>query len=770
MLKRPLTIGIALMLLLTLLTYANHFNNTFHFDDFHTIVNNANIRSLKNIPRFFTDGSTSSILPQNQAYRPVTVLSLAIDYWMGGDNRTPFFQADTFIWFLLQGCLMVFFFKSVFDKTAPGNANAWTAVLVTTLYMLHPANAETVNYIIARTDVQSSLFVMLGFILYIFSPFCRKTYLYLVAVAVGILCKTTAVMFAPILFFYLLLFEKEVSLPGLFKKATSRIAFKALLQSVPAFLVCGLLFLLTEKMTPNTWQPGGTQPLQYLITQPFVILHYFGEFFLPSGLSADTDWKLLPSVWDLRFFAGCTFVLAMAVIAFYTSKKKETRPISFGIIWFFLALIPTSSIIPLAEVLNDHRMYFPFIGLVLGIGWSISLLWRKYGSAQKRPVLIGVILVVFAGCAFGTYTRNQVWHDEDSLWYDVTIKSPGNARGLMNYGLALYSDADYPGAEKYLKKAEKIAPEYSVIYVNLGLIKAHEGDMALAENYYKAGIKLGGNTPDPYCYYAQFLENQWRYSEAVPLLEQAIKVSSLYLLPRTQLMYIYSMTGDWDKLKGLAQQTMILLPENTVAPNYIRAADQKENELDVELDDIKKAPTAVAFADLSSIDYHAMRYKQCIVAADEALKLNPKSSEAYNNIGTAYAKLHQYNKAVEVLKKALVLRPGFVLAQNNFNEASLAMKNQGGISPDPLAANYINLSLYYFNEARYMDCIDACNFALMLQPGYDLAYNNICAAYNQMGKYNEAIIAANEGMKYNPQNQILKNNLLEALAKKFHSR
>jgi tetratricopeptide (TPR) repeat protein len=772
MLKRPLTIGIALMLLLTLLTYANHFDNTFHFDDFHTVVNNANIRSLKNIPRFFTDGSTSSILPQNQAYRPVTVLSLAIDYWVMGDYSHNAFQIDTFILFLLQGCLMVFFFKRILDKSFPAGNNAWVAVLIVTLYMLHPANAETVNYIIARTDVQSTLFVIVAFVLYIFSPFCRKTYLYLVAVAIGILCKTTAVMFAPMLFCYILLFEMGISLPDVFKKANSSHTGKALLQSIPAFLVCVLLFWLTERMTPNTWQPGGTRSLQYLITQPFVILHYFGEFFLPTGLSADTDWGLLPSVLDLRFFAGCAFVLAMMIVAFYTSKKKETRPISFGILWFFLALIPTSSIIPLAEVLNDHRMYFPFIGLVLSVGWAINLLWRKYGSPQTLRVALSLILAVFACCAYGTYRRNQVWHDERSLWYDVTTKSPGNARGLMNYGLALYNDGDYAGAEKYLKKAEKLTPEYAVVYVNLGLVEALEGKRVLAENYYKAAIKLGSNTPDPYCYYAQFLEEEWRYNEAVPLLQQAIKISSLYLVPRTQLMYIYSMTGDWDKLKALAQQTMLLLPENTAASNYVRAAGEKKNELDVELDDIKKVPTAAAYADLSSIDYAAMRYAQCIVASDEALKLNPKYPEVYNNIGAACIKLHQYKKAVEALKKALLLKPGFAVAQNNLNNAYTAMKKQGNNSLDPLAADYINLSLYYFNEGRYMDCVDACNYALTLQPGYDLAYNNICAAYNKRGKYSEAIVAAQAGLKYNAQNQILKNNLAEALGKESmaHSR
>src|ERR1700679_8703 len=114
MIKRPLYTGIALMLLLTLITYSNHFYNGFHFDDYHTIINNANIRTLKNVPRFFADGSTSSVLPQNQAYRPVTVTSLAIDYWLAGDNYPFFFQASTFILFLVQGWLMVLLLKKIF--------------------------------------------------------------------------------------------------------------------------------------------------------------------------------------------------------------------------------------------------------------------------------------------------------------------------------------------------------------------------------------------------------------------------------------------------------------------------------------------------------------------------------------------------------------------------------------------------------------------------------------------------------------------------------
>ncbi len=767
MMKRPLITGIGLMLLLTLITYLNHFDNAFHFDDFHTIVNNANIRTLKNTPRFFTDGRTSSVLPQNQAYRPVTVLSLAVDYWLAGDYYPSYFQMSTFILFLIQGILMVFLFKKIFDRSVKFGPNVYVALVAVTWYMLHPANAETVNYIIARTDVQSTLFVLLGLVMYIFSPFCRKTYLYLIAVGIGALCKPTAVMFAPILFFYILFFEEKIGLNELFKKSRFKQIWGVFVKTLPSILFCTVMYVFTGKMTPKTWEPGGASAIQYLITQPFVILHYFAEFFLPTSLSADTDWKLLPSVWDIRFIAGCAFILAMLVVAIYASKKTRLRPISFGIIWFFLALVPTSSVIPLGEVLNDHRMYFPFVGLVMSISWALGLLYVRYLSGVRKELVFTVIALILAAYAYGTWQRNIVWHTEESLWRDVTIKSPENGRGLMNYALALYGRSDFYGAEKYLKLAEKITPEYSSVYTNLGLVKENEGDLVLAENYYKAGVKLGSNYPDPLTFYGRFLIKQWRFTEAIPLLQKAITVSPLDIEARALLMTIYSMTADWDKLKTLAQQSLALFPQNPDVINYLEAANKKENELDVVDEKIRLHPDYAKFTDLSVLDYQFGRYEQCITTAQEAININPKYAEAYNNIGAACLKLKQYDRAIDALKQALQLKPAFMLAKNNLDSAERELKSQGPKSADLTAAGYINLSLYYFNNKRYQDCIDACNKALALKPGYDLAYNNICASYNKMGKYDEAIAAAKKGLQSNPNNQFLKNNLAEAIKGRY---
>jgi tetratricopeptide (TPR) repeat protein len=668
------------MVLLCTITYLNHFENAFHFDDSHTIQNNAYIRDLHNIPLYFRDGRTSSSLPQNQSYRPVVSTSLAFDYWLGGGYDLFFFHLSTFILFLLQGILMVFFFKKIFNTATPNTKlAAYTALIATTWYLLHPAIAETVNYIIARADLQSTLCVLLAFVLYIYSPFWRKTYLYNLPIVIGTLAKPPSVIFAPLLFLYILLFEEQLSLTDIFRLDKFKQLLAVIKRSAPAFIVCLLMYYWQAKFTPTTWEAGGTSPLSYLITQPFVMLHYFAMLFVPNALSADTDWQLLHSMADWRFFVGMTFVLSMIAIAFVTSRKAQLRPISFGILWFFLALLPTSSIIPLAEVLNDHRMFFPFVGLIISVVWTIALLikaWLPLQVKNVRITLMVVLVLTLSAYAYGTYQRNEVWYTEETLWHDVTIKSPDNGRGLMNYGLSKMAKGDYVTAAVYYEKALKLLPYYPSLYINMGILKAATGHAYEAERYFKTGIAYGNSLPDAYLFYGRYLKEQKRYFEAIPQFEKALMLSPGHLYAINLLMDTYLEIGNWDALKEMANNTLQISPGNKDALYYLDAANKKTNKLDIEADKVKAAPTAQKYLDLSLQYYQTGKYQQCIDAATQAIRLKPDYAEAYNNIGSAYNLLQQYDKAIAALKKAIALKPGFQLAKNNLTQAQQELAGQ----------------------------------------------------------------------------------------------
>ncbi len=555
--KRRLLIYTIFLFVAVTAVYINHFHNGFHFDDSHSVVDNPASCDLKNIPLFFKDGTTSSVLPQNQSYRPVVSTSLAIDYKLGNGYDLFAFHITIFILFLLQGLLMLIFFKKLLSTSSSNKYIGYVALIAAAWYMLHPAIAETINYIIARSDVISTVAVMGGFVLYTNSPFCRKTFLYLIPVGIGALAKPPSVMFAPLLFCYILLFEEKLGLLDIFKRSNLSSLWNSIRKSLPAFIFCALMYLLIDRLTPKTWAPGGNSPIQYLVTQPYVILHYFGTFFWPRGLSADSDWAPLLNVRNARFFIGCTFILTMFGVAFYTSQKALLRPISFGILWFFLALIPTSSIIPLGEVLNDHRMYFPFIGLVISVSWAIGLIVFKFiGDAEQmatryKILILTPVLLLLGACAYGTIKRNAVWRDEESLWFNVTVKSPQNGRGMMNYAVILISEGRYAEAERYLNKAMQLAPNYSYVYVNMGVLKENTGDIAAAENNFLQSIRLGGAYSMNYFLYGQFLYRRARFIEAEAMLQKSMQLSNSDLRPRELLIKIYALLGEWDLLKNI---------------------------------------------------------------------------------------------------------------------------------------------------------------------------------------------------------------------------
>src|SRR5439155_17529787 len=125
---------------------------------------------LHNIGLFFTDTRTSSALPPNRVFRPLVTASLAVDYALAGGLNPTYFQASTFLWFVVQLVLMYVLFRRVCDLARPDPRNRWVALFAALLYGIHPAVAETVNYVIQRADVYSTLGIVGALALYASLP------------------------------------------------------------------------------------------------------------------------------------------------------------------------------------------------------------------------------------------------------------------------------------------------------------------------------------------------------------------------------------------------------------------------------------------------------------------------------------------------------------------------------------------------------------------------------------------------------------------------
>ncbi|MDA3819326.1 MAG: tetratricopeptide repeat protein [Candidatus Delongbacteria bacterium] len=674
--KRTTQLWMYFILIVSLVsfTYLNHFHNPFHFDDFHTIVNNPHIKelSLNKVKSYFTDVSTFSNMPTNQGYRPIVTLSLAIDYFIAGEMNPFYFHLSLFFWFIVQLVFMIFLLRYLLRKVSDFWGISLIVFFTVLWYGLHTANAETINYIIMRGDSLSTMLVVVGLYLYVRFKSKRKYGLYLIPVVLAILTKQTAVMFFPIQFVYVLLFEHEASLYDLFNR--KGVFKKAFVKTLPSFLVC-LVFGYVVFVMQRDEAMLEISNVEYMITQPWVMLRYFVLFFFPVSLSADTDWQVFQSIFDVRAIVGIVFVVGLLAYAFKTSRQKETRPISFGILWFFLALMPTSSFIALTQVTNDHRMFFPFVGLVLAVSLWLALQYKRHEKKMKgRNVLKSILLLLPVSIlvlnAYGTFQRNQVWSSDESLWHDVTVKSPRNPRGLMNYGLVQMQKGNFEKALEYYNKALRLDPDYVYLHVNLGILKDAMGKPNEAEQHFLKAVNYLAHPAPPY-YYAKFLKSHGRIDEAINYCKRSITISYSYMQARHLLMDLYFYKQDKKHLNKLIKETLEIMPGDA----YAKAVQKKVKTMgQSKLQQLKYTaqhhPTPENYINLSLECYHQGMYEACIEACYNALELNPDYEHAYNNICSAYNQIGEYEKAIEACEKALAINPEYQRAKNNLNHAN----------------------------------------------------------------------------------------------------
>jgi protein O-mannosyl-transferase len=596
--------------------YANSFHNGFHFDDSHAVVDNPAIRELRNIPRFFTDATTFSVLPTNRTYRPFVSTSLAIDYALGQGYNPFWFHLSTFLVFLLQLAVMQLLFIAILDAVRPGHNNVLIASAAVAWYGLHPAMAETVNYIIQRGDIFSTFGVILALAVFVRLPRLRSTGLYLLPFAFALLSKPPALVFPVLLYLYLVFFEPVKQQRWL----------RPLLQAAPSIVVCVALMALQSAMTPKTFAPSTISTWSYIITQPFVLLRYFGTFFLPIHLNVDTDLQALTS-FNPQAFLGIAFIVTILIIAAITSRRRSLRPIAFGLLWFLVASIPTS-IYRLSEVENDHRMYLSFVGLALSVTLAAALLVESIAK-RTNPTIVHrtaavVALTLLTAYAYGVRQRNNVWHTEETLWLDDVLKSPHNGRGLMNYGLTQMEKGNYNVALDYFQRALVFTPNYPTLEINLGVVNGAINNHTQAEQHFLRAISLAPNDYQAHFYYGRWLFQTGRSVQAIQQLESATRLNPSHLESRDLL-------------------TEARLSLSHAAP----------------------PPSADYWINISLAEYQNRNYQASIEASHQALQLNPNSELAYNNLGAAYAALAQWDLAIRNDQQALRLKPDFQLAKNN---------------------------------------------------------------------------------------------------------
>ena len=151
-----------LLLVLLVAAYSNSFRDGFHFDDFHQIVENPNVRDLGNIPAFFYSAGMGSVNTSLRGYRPVTYSSFSLSYAVSGYSPGGYRLFNLLLHFL-NALLVYAIVRRVVSTRGGDSGGEWAALIAAAAFALHPVQTNAVTYISGRAVLLASFFSLASF-------------------------------------------------------------------------------------------------------------------------------------------------------------------------------------------------------------------------------------------------------------------------------------------------------------------------------------------------------------------------------------------------------------------------------------------------------------------------------------------------------------------------------------------------------------------------------------------------------------------------------
>ncbi len=440
--------------LLGVLAYSNTFTAPFQFDDEVYIVNNPTLRAFH---YFVNPSEVAALTEQSPTSFPMALrsafmtriighLSFAINYHLHGLNAVGYHIFNMaihilngiLVYLILMATLRTEYF-SLPSRNDTFDSRAIVAIASSLIFVSHPIQTQAVTYISQRFVPLGTSFYLLSLLLYVrfrtSSPGYRRYVWYttsLVSAVVAMRTKEFTITLPTIVALY------EMTFFSGSKRDRVRvlIPFAATLLVIPVliFFYQGTLNALDSTMRSITAADETNIPrMHYLLTQAGVVMLYLRLLFFPVGQNVDHDVPVYTSPFHMPVLFSFILLLALfsfAVYLYFAAGRKKEYPelklASFGIIWFFITLSVESSIIPLAELVAEYRVYLPSVGMITAVVTLAIYALRKYSNLWplRQAALYGVLLAAVMSLIAATYLRNTVWASEISLWEDAARKSP----------------------------------------------------------------------------------------------------------------------------------------------------------------------------------------------------------------------------------------------------------------------------------------------------------------------------------------------------------
>jgi len=596
---------LVLIVLVGLLAYSNTFTSPFQFDDDAYIVNNPTLRTFRyfispsEITSLTEHSPTSFPMALRSAFmtRIVGHLSFAINYRLHGLNVVGYHVVNLVI-HILNGILVYLILMAIlrteYFSLPPSNGSlnlrAIIPIASSLLFVSHPIQTQAVTYISQRFVPLGALFYLLSLLLYlrfrISSP-GYKRYVYYAGSLVSAVVAMRTKEFTFTLPIIVALCEMTFFSGSLRDRVRALAPFAATLLIIPVliFFYQGTLNALDSTMRSITAaDETNISRMHYLLTQFRVIILYIRLLFFPVGQNIDHAVPVYTSPLDLPVLFSFVSLLALfsfGLYLYFAAKRKREYPelklASFGIIWFFVTLSVESSIIPLAELVAEYRIYLPSVGMITAVVSLGVFALRKSSKLRflHPGILYGVLGAAIISLTFATYLRNTVWASEISLWEDAARKSSAKIRPLQNLGIYYCMQGRLAEAREELQKAIRIDPRNYELHNNLGIIYRKQGDLPGAIREYSIVLQLQPTDPMAHYNIGNIYLSQGNLQGAMREYEASIRLAPDYDEAHNNLGIVYERSGQFEAAIVEFKKAVSLNPDNVNARNNLTIAMRK---------------------------------------------------------------------------------------------------------------------------------------------------------------------------------------------------
>jgi protein O-mannosyl-transferase len=426
------------------------------------------------------------------AYRPVQNLSYLLDYVLWNNNFYGF-HLTSLLCHVVSGVLLYLLLQRLLRsfQTHPGPTNTGIsapsanlpAFFIALLWVVHPVHSAAVDYVSGRADSLAFLFACSAWLLFLTGRSLRRgsnrSLTFAAAWVAGLFAvcsRETGLAWVAIFVVYTLAFDRSYlrrsKWPSMIGCAVL-IAVYAVLRSLPG-----------PASLPDN--PSDVTPPLLRIVLMFRSLGDYARLLLfPHNLHMERrvyDPKAFQSAagrWNAieHEYLSIAGLVVLVGLIFLSVRAGRGRPLRLlGTTWFFIAFFPISNLISLNATVAEHWLYLPSVGFLIFLAGCVLDLPLRF----HRPATAFACILVMALGVRSLY-RSSDWTSNETFARRTIASGGASIRLVLLLGQAYASRGDYASAEKLLRRAVQLSPDYPMARNNLADALAHHGKEKEAE-------------------------------------------------------------------------------------------------------------------------------------------------------------------------------------------------------------------------------------------------------------------------------------------------